>query len=406
MDINLAAPAPPLGATAAEDAAYDRLHPYHAELCALTEIRKKPGFGVALHSGIGGHCLLYLNGVELDRTQNYPVLKLSPPETAASNGVGISVNAHYKNANWVAAAGRDFLWRGALEPGEPVTRDSYRRTQKQAQAQGLLDGINFQDHLFRDKPADMSAQDFMYEISIATDYAARFGRDIFRARLPLDQARMACTIAYLNALNAPYRDGEKIFRWKVLNNNCVHVVHNALAAAGVWKPWPTGQFIARAAFNFPVPKNAFVDLMLRANDLPIDDPEALFADPAARDALLKFGTLPAVPGALARAESALPGKEIYDTNRLRIIFFDNPFWGPYRFRFARIFAEPRFTDPATNLQHFAALYATAKSRSGVSPKMSIERAKFQRLYDAYIASADETLHRQRTAPQPPAARPS
>ena len=63
---------------------YDTLFPYHAELCALTELRKKPGFGARLHSGIGGHILLYLSGVRLDRAAGYPVLRLctadEPPD--------------------------------------------------------------------------------------------------------------------------------------------------------------------------------------------------------------------------------------------------------------------------------------------------------------------------------------
>jgi hypothetical protein len=55
---------PPLNA-----AVYDRFYPYYAEICTLTEIRKKPGFGVPLNSGMGGHCLLYLNGVRRDPRQ-------------------------------------------------------------------------------------------------------------------------------------------------------------------------------------------------------------------------------------------------------------------------------------------------------------------------------------------------
>ncbi len=76
------------------------------------------------------------------------------------------------------------------------------------------------------------------------------------------------------------------------------MAHNALAAAGIWAPWPTGQFFIRAAFKFPVPKNEMVDLALRANDLPLEDPEALFQDQTAREALLTHGTLPTGPGAL------------------------------------------------------------------------------------------------------------
>jgi hypothetical protein len=342
----------------ADEAFYHRAFPYYAELSALTEIRKNPGFGAPLHSGIGGHSLLYLNNVRRDRTAGYPTLVLGG-ENPIPNGVGISVNAHYRNANWVAADGPDFLWRGALGQGEPVTRDGYHRTQDAAKQAGLLDGIDFHPDLFRDKPAFMSDRDFMYEISIATDYAARFGRDIFRLRIPLDRARMAAVVDYLNALNAPYRDGRKIFKWRVLNNNCVHVAHNALAAAGIWAPWPTGEFFLTAAFNFPVPKNEFVDLALRTNDVPITDPHALAKDKAARDALETFGTLPTAPGALACTESALSGTDLYDTKKLRVIFYDNPFWGPYRPTLARILREPRYGELRANFRHFETLYLAA-----------------------------------------------
>jgi hypothetical protein len=394
-------PTPHTATVPADRAAYERHYPYHAELCALTEIRKKPGFGVKLSSGIGGHCLLYLNGVQLDPAAGYPILQLAPAAAPAGHGAGISVNAHYKNANWVAATGRDFIFMGALEPGERLTRDAYERTQRLAKAKGVLDGIEFHDHLFRDKPAGMSNRDFMYEISIATDYAARFGRDTMHARIPLDRRRMGAIVDYLNALNAPYRDGARIFKWRVLNNNCAHVTHNALAAAGIWKPWPTGQFFARAAWYFPVPKNQFVDLMRRTNDLPVGNAEAMYEDLAARRALLEGGTLPTAPGALAFAAQAIQDNDLYDIARLRLIFFDNPFWGPYRFQLARIFREKRYSDRHENLLHFAGVYAAARQR-GAAPSGNTERARFQRAYDNYIAAQANTVRQQLAALAPAA----
>jgi hypothetical protein len=381
------------GTAPMDNVAYDRLYPYYAEICALSELKKKPGFGIPLNSGIGGHCLLYLNGVQRDRSAGYPMLKLCAPDAApAAHGVAISVNSHYKNANWVAAEGRDFIWRGMLEPGERLTRESYDRTQDHAKAIGILDGVEFQDHLFGEKPPSMTARDYMYEISIATDYAARFGRDIYRARVPLDPVRMTAVIDYLNTLNTPYREGKRIFKWSVFTNNCAHVVHNALAEAGVWPHRPTGDFIVRAAFTFPVPKNEFVDLMLRANDLPIQDAKAIYKDKAARHALLEKGTLPAMPGSLAAAERAVQQNDIYDVDRLRLIFFDNPFWGPYRFRFARIFTEKKYSDLATNMRHFAALYESAQMQSEAG--FSGDRADFHKRYNEYIAQAAAQLRRQ------------
>jgi len=364
---------------AAADALFRRLFPYHAEICALSEIRKKPGLGVNLRSGMGGHSILYLNGVCRDKTAGYPVLKLC--ETG-ERSVGLSVNSHYRNANWVAADGPDFLWRGALAPGEPLTREGYARTQDCAKAMGVLDGVEFHSALFRGKPAGMSERDYMYEISVATDYALRFGRDIYRARVPLDRERMGKIIAYLNGLNTPYREGSKTFEWRVLNNNCSHVAHNALAQAGIWAQWRTGQFFALAAFKFPVPKNEFVDLMLRTNDFPLD-PGAIFADAAARSCLLETGCLPAAPGGLASAEPAIAPNEVYDIERLRLIFYDNPYWGPYRGRLKRILTTPRFLDLRANFLHFQNLYGSARARK----RGSAQPESFEQLFDASIEHA-------------------
>jgi hypothetical protein len=371
-------------ASAANDL-YTRIYPYYAELCALTEIRKNPGDGVPLHSGIGGHSVLYLNGVYRDRQVGYPTLKLCDAEVmAAARGVGISVNSHYKNANWVATDGPDFLWWGALEPGEKLSRVSYERTQQRAKAMGLLDGVAFHNHLFRDKPSGMSDTDYMYEISIASDYAVQFGRDALRVRVPLDRARMGAIVDFLNALNAPYRDAARVFEWRVLNNNCSHVAHNALAQSGIWNAWPTGQFFITAAFNFPVPKNEFVDLVTRTNDLPIDDAAAMFKDEIARRMLLMHDALPTAPGALVRAEPAIQDNDLYDVDRLRLIFFDKP-WGPYRPRLAHILGEPRYSDLRANLRHFESVYAAAaKPRRGIYGG-SDEQADFYRRYDQHIS---------------------
>jgi hypothetical protein len=374
--------------------AYEDFYPYYAEVCALSELRKKPGFGAELASGVGGHALLYLNGVRLDRRAGYPVLRLcTADEQPANHGAGISVNSHYSNANWVAVEGRDFLWRGALAEGEYLSREAYARTQVQAKAKGILDGVNFHKEFFRDKPAGMSDYDYMYEISIATDYGALFGRDSYRTRIPLDRARMGAVVDYLNAINAPYRAGERIYRWRLFNDNCVHVAHNALAAAGVWGPWPTGQFVPFAVWRFPVPKNAFIDLLLRGNELPLEDAQALYEDAYARRALLTSGTLPTAPGTLASIVHAIAGNDVYDVTNLRLIFFDNFFWGPYRFNFKRILAAPHYADLHSNLRHFAARYAAAQT-TGRPKRLRGERAVFQTCYEEHLANQAAIVARQ------------
>ena len=375
-----------------DEASYADAHPYYAELCALSELRKKPGFGVSLQSGIGGHCLLYLNGVRLDRAAGYPVLELCPPEAApALHGAGISVNSHYKNANWVAFEGADFLWRGLQKPGERLTRAGYARTQEAAIADGMLTGVEFHQHFFKDRPKGMSDVAFMYEISVATDYAVCFGRDVYRARVPLDARRMGAVVDYLNALNVPYREGKRIYNWRLFNDNCVHVARNALAAAGVWAPWPTGQLAALAMFKFPVPKNAFVDLMLRCNDMALADPALLFKDRSARQSFFENDALPTAPGGLAIAEMAVRDNEVYDTKKLNLIFFDDPFWGPYRFRFARIFSDARYFDFDANLRHFANVYEKAAGNRVAQAERDTEQARFNAQYARYIIAMRQNV---------------
>jgi hypothetical protein len=370
------------------DQAYAALFPYFAELCAVSELKKKPGFGAELASGLGGHAVLYLNGVCRDRRAGYPVIGLCEDDAPTEErGVGLSVNAHFKNAVWVATPGRDFLFHGTHRPGERLTRAVYAQTQAAAKVKGIYDGVEFHDGVFADKPPQMSPRDYQYEVSVATDYAIGFGRDRYCARVPLDRERMAALIAYLNELNAPYRLGEKVFDWNVLNNNCSHVAHNALAAAGIWSEWPMDRFLLLAAFSFPVPKNEFVNLARRANDMPIDDIEAIYGDRAARAALLGYGTLPTAPGALAEAEPATPQNDLYDT-ALHLIFYDDPIFGTYQPRFARIFAEPRYTDLEANLRHFADLYrridALRRPRDEMlAQRAPAERADFAEVYDRY-----------------------
>lgn len=344
-------------AVAIDEGAYTTLYPYYAEFCALSEISKKPGFGTRIIAGgPGGHVILYLNGVCRDKDAHYPTIKLCDAGTAAPDrGVGLSVNAHFKNANWVATQGRDFLFHGGLAPGERLTRQAYWQTLRQAEAAGILDGVQYHASVFDDQPAGMSRHDFMYDVSIGTDFAIGFARDRYCGRVPLRQDQMARVVRYLNGVNDLYKDGTRTFEWNVLENNCAHLTHNALAAAGVWDEWPTGRPAFISIFSFPVPKNEFVNLMRRTNDLPLDNLDSLYADATARRTLMQEHWLPTEPGALAESEKVIQQNDVYNT-KLRLIFYDDPLFAIYQNRFDAIFSTPRYLDIRANLAYFAALY--------------------------------------------------
>ena len=378
--------------TTIDEPTYTSIYPYYAEFCAVSEFSKKKGLGVDIEGGgPGGHAVFYLNGACRVQDAGYPELTLcgDPPDQMAGRGVGLSVNDHYMNANWGATEGRAFFYDGDIAPNEGVTHAAYARTQAMAKTMGILDGIAFHPSVFADKPASMSERDFKYEVSVGTDYAIGLARDRYCARVPLDRDRMSTIVRYLNTLNEPYRSGRKEFQWNVLRNNCAYLAHNALAAVGFWPAWSTERSLLVAAFSFPVPKNEFVNLMRRTNDMDIAYPDAVYADDRARTTLLDQGRLPTQPGALAAARPAMQPNEVYNTS-LRLIFYDDPTFGHYQTRFERIFHEPRYTDLGSNLKYFSMLYATILARHR-EPDASPARAAFGRHYDDAIGNEKATV---------------
>jgi len=387
--------------TASEEQVYRELYPTYAEICAVTQLGKKPGFGAELSSGIGGHAVLYLNGVCRKQDVDYPVLVMCSENKQPSDGVGLSVNEHYKGAEWVATEGREFFFNGGLQPGEPVTQVAYRRIQAEAQAKGIFTGVTFHQRFYDDMAPGFTPATYQYELSVATDYAITLGRNRYCARVPLDQAQMQTIVAYLNEQNAPYRQGEP-FDWNLFEHNCAHLNHNALAAADIWDAWPTDRFILISLFDFPVPKNEFVNLMRRTNDVPIDDLAALYDDAAARRLLLEHGRLPTQPGALMDLGTIPRQNEVYDPDS-GIIFYDEPLTGSYRGWFRAILTEPRYFRLRDNLVYFAGLYdkITANRRpveTYLADRTPEEQASFRKFYSAYFdyidresAEVDRTL---------------
>jgi hypothetical protein len=119
----------------------------------------------------------------------------------------------------------------------------------------------------------------------------------------------------------------------------------------------------------------------------------LYKEAHARRMLLSTGMLPTVPGALASAGPAITENDVYDVARLRLIFYDNPFWGPYRHRFKQIFTEPRYGDLHANLRSFAERHAVAQTGKH-GARRSGEYARFHDCYEKHIAREAEKLQRQ------------
>ena len=101
-----------------EQRLYDSLFPYYAEVCTVSQLARRgerPG-------GWGGHATMFLAGVELLPGAGHPRLRLAEP---GADGVGVSVNRAFRNANWVAVVGREAFFDGWLVPDAPLDERAY-----------------------------------------------------------------------------------------------------------------------------------------------------------------------------------------------------------------------------------------------------------------------------------------
>lgn len=367
------------------DPVYDALFPRYAEICATSQWRKRVG-------GQGnpfGHAVIYLKGACRDETAAFPQLRrcaraatdIDDPE----HGVGVSVGRFLRNVNWVAIPGHDLTFDGLVAEGEAVTQAALDRAVDTAIALGLYDGVEL--HAPYDASDPDSLRDFVMSHSAGTDFALRYARNTFCARVPVTDGQMDEIVAFLNDKNREYFEGEADYDWSLFNHNCVHTVRNALAAANVWAPISVGMVKARALLNLAVPANEFVNLALRGAEGPLADPDRIAEDGPARDALHEFGWLPQGPGALVKFLPALPDNELFHPE-FRLFAVQSLLRMGATRATVRLMSDPAHVDIEANLARFAALYADLEaSLAPADPFAEVHgdpRRRLARLHRAHV----------------------
>lgn len=358
---------------------YSVLFPSSVEVCAVTQYRRKG----AKPGGWGGHATLFISGAEIDTGAAYPRLRRLASETDASDpesGVGISVNKIFENVTWVAIPGRDEFFRGGLAPGQALDEGFYEAAIQKATVAGWFAGIRIKDDLIRQKPAAMSGEEFIVRHSIGTDFALNFARTAYCARLPMSRDAMDKAIGYLNGVNeSAQRSG---YIWNMYTNNCSHVAHNALAAAGVWDPkvarGPGTINLAKDALSvakalalgqmsdFSFPANNFVRLYEAGNERPIDDALGAFRNHDVRRTM-NDGWISTGPGALiATSPMHDAGRnQMFAPGRDPFLFSVPVLWDKEdKFRMLTREAPSIVTDLGANLRHFRDRYSTTLANRG------------------------------------------
>ncbi|HEY6000216.1 MAG TPA: hypothetical protein VI078_13085 [bacterium] len=365
--------------------AYDRLYQRSIEVCATSRIR--PRFAGA--GGPAGHAVLFLKGVCRDPAAPYPRLRLCDPAAAdpagPESGTGVSVDRVLKNVNWVAVPGERLFFYGDVGRYELLDRQHLEAAVRRATEQGVFAGVETHVDPAPAAPGGGTVGErTAIDNFLGTDFALAYGRSAYCVRFPVPEAALARTVAYLNGLNDAYAGRGREYRWSGISDNCAHVLHNALAAAGLWERQSVRAFMALQFFNLAIPVDQFSDAALLAG-LEIEDPLAVWERLALRRLVLREGWLPVGHGTLFRVIPVHQRNAVYDTE---LTFFTlTDLFGTESRRVGELLADARFTDVEYNLlafeRRYEALLAREARRRPGEPEDDGEYERFRAAYFAW-----------------------
>jgi hypothetical protein len=385
------------------DPRYDQLFPYYVELCATSQFRSSDkGRG-----GVTGHAVMYLKGACKDEQAPFPQLRrcrvaATDPDDP-EHGAGISVGRWFRNVNWIAIPGSSLFFRGHLETGERLTAARFDAAVREAIDRGVYRGVEF--HEYPTTSAERSLDDFVRHQSIGTDYALRFARSVFCARLPVTEPLLNEVMAFLNDKNREYATGEADYHWSVWADNCVHTLRNALAAANVWSPMSVQTVKLLHLVNLAVPANEFVNLAELETEGNIEDYRHIQGDGPQRDALHEFGWLPTRHGALLKTLAVYEPNDLYDT-RFRLFTLQSPLRMNKTRHAVELLSTERFVDLGANLRYFrdrydAILAGCRRRGGGLASVRGTPYRRVERLHCEYIEAQRaevETMLKRLAAP--------
>ena len=371
------------------DPLYEELVTHYVELCAVSQFRPlERDLG-----GIPGHAVMYLKGACRDESAPYP--RLRPCRYASSDladpehGAGVSVNRWLKNVNWIATPGKFLFYDGEVLAYELLDQARFDGAVERALELGMYQGVEL--HPIGDAEAPPEIRAFVAGHSIGTDFALRFGRTVHCARLPLTPDMLARAMEFLNGLNDEYWNGEANYEWSGYADNCVHTLHNALAAAGVWESKSIRTTKLRQLFNLAVPANSFVDLAFLSNEYPIDDFGQIRRDELRWRGLTEYDWLPAVPGALVKTLPVLQVNALYDT-KFRMFVLGGFFGNDTLKRAQKLLTDGRYLQIDANLRYFYDRYEAILAERDPDGEwtdalLGDERRRDRGIYYAYIERA-------------------
>jgi hypothetical protein len=365
--------------------AYERLFPHYAALCAVSRFDR---LGIE-RGGSAGHAVLYLKGACREEDAPFPTLRMCPERVDdlgdPRHGVGVSVNAAFRNVNWVAYPGRALFFNGNLRRGQTLTQAHFEATRDAIVAQGLLRGVEVREEkLTGVLPGSLEQR--IAESLLGTDVAIRFARSVWCTSVPLGREQMERAVDHLNGLNRRYASGEGDYQYSLYYDNCLRALHDSLAAAGVWEPRKERSRFLGQLGQMGVPANEVAKLAVRTSAFELEDFGAVRRDAAMRESLERLAWLPTRHGALLETAPVHRPNDLYDTS-LQMFVVEGPREAATR-EVRALLGDARFTQLEPNLLYWEERYRRILDRLGAPgwwPLGDADTALRER-YRGYVAA--------------------
>ena len=367
---------------------YSKLFPFHAEYCALTQIKPKGETA----GGPGGHATLYVHGLCKDQNALYPKVipcsKITDPYLRDHEGVGISVDNEFRNVNWVAVPGYDLFVSGGLSSNDHVNQAAMDEVVRQAIFKRVYEGVHYNDERVNPLQKGFEYQRQVAVKTIGTDLAIQFGRDMRCIRFPIPKKRLTDAANFLNKINERYVDVQpqnrkvkkETYHWSGLHNNCAQLSANILSTLGVRDPIPTELDFVRQLGNIGLPSNGLITLQnqfhndvlsfskVRGNSLFWND-------------LKELHYLPIGVGAISLRYPVIKENDFYDVKLWVVTIAPRQWFKTYRIisNSLEAFNDIHFTQLNSNLDYWYSKY-----RAELHELKSQSNTRDRMLYQAYI----------------------
>jgi hypothetical protein len=268
---------------------------------------------------VAGHALIYVNGLCKDMGVDFPQVKICD-SSDNHKGVGISLDAAFRNVKWVAVPTREltlFGDYGKNKVDDEVIQNIFKKAKEYRVFENVkLDVAQYPKEIL-DYTSDKEDQTTLW--NIGTGIAFNTARNLNCVKTKIGAKQLDNLAQFLNGVNEEYYSGEKTYEWS-LSDNCTHLTTNAFASTGIvkYRKPKTKRNIIANLFTLTLPKSEFLKLVRRVNKTTYS-PRIIWENEKYRNFFNEYERLPWTYGNLVKKYSKIMDNDFFKTKKGTLI---------------------------------------------------------------------------------------